>query len=274
MRAPHRQRWYTERFAPSSGSDPVMRSGFRRFARAARPGRIVRALAYTLALIPTLTDWLETGHLPATPREYITEIVLGIVIALFIAAARRQTARLRMMAEFDSLTGLGNRRKFTQDLRQAVETAHRLGTSLALAYIDLDAFKTINDTFGHGMGDAALQAVARLLRKAARRQLDSCYRIGGDEFALLLIGDGPAGAHEVLQHVHQLRCVAHWNARQCEIKLSCGSVQLLEDESAENFLRRADANMYGAKRARKASSAAYVNEYTLPSRNAASCDGC
>ena len=171
---------------------------------------------------------------------------------------------MRTLAEVDSLTGLGNRRKFTQDLRRAVETAHRLGTSLALAYIDVDAFKTINDTFGHGMGDAALQAVARLLRKAARRQLDSCYRIGGDEFALLLIGDGPAGTHEVLQHVHQLRCVAYWNARQCEIKLSCGSVQLLEHESAENFLRRADANMYSAKRARKAPGTAHVNEYTLP----------
>ena len=46
-------------------------------------GHIIHALAYTLALIPAVTDWLETGHLPATPREYITEIVLGIVIALF-----------------------------------------------------------------------------------------------------------------------------------------------------------------------------------------------
>lgn len=228
-----------------------------------RRGRLLHMLAYGLALMPAITDWLETGRLPTAPREYITEIVLGIVIVLFIAAAHRQANRLRTLAEFDSLTGLGNRRKFTQDLQRAVETSHRLGTPLSLAYIDIDAFKTINDTFGHGMGDAALQAAARLLPQVARRRLDSCYRIGGDEFALLLIGDGPAGAQEVLEHVHGLHCVAHANGKRCEIKLSCGSVQLLQHESADNFLRRADANMYCSKRARRPATTARVSEYML-----------
>lgn len=218
---------------------------------------------YALALAPAVTDWLETGHLPTRPREYITEIVIGTVIALFVAAVQRQTNRLRTIAEYDSLTGLCNRRKFTEDLHHAVETAHRLGTPLSLAYIDVDAFKTINDEFGHGMGDAALQAVAQLLHKAARRRLDACYRIGGDEFALLLIGDGPEGTNEVLQHVHRYPCIARWNTRECAVKLSCGSVQLTEGETADSFLRRADANMYRAKHIRRSPGATYVSEYTL-----------
>ena len=213
--------------------------------------RLTRALTYSLALTPLVTDWLETGHMPAAPREYITEIVVGVVIAAFVAAAHRNTDRLRAMAEYDSLSGLYNRRKFTEDLHYAVETAHRLRGSLSLVYIDVDAFKAINDSFGHGMGDAALRAVAQFLRKAARRRLDTCYRVGGDEFALLLIGDDPEGTEEVLQHVHASLCIAHWNSKQCEIKLSCGSVQLIESETADEFLRRADAHMYRAKRERR-----------------------
>jgi diguanylate cyclase (GGDEF)-like protein len=227
-------------------------------------GRLTRILAYGLALAPVLTDWLETGHLPTHPRDYITEIVVGAIIALCIAAIHRNTDRLRAIAEVDVLTGLGNRRKFTEDLRQAVETAHRLEAPLSLVYIDVDAFKAINDSFGHGMGDTALVAVARLLQEAARRRLDACYRIGGDEFALLLIGDGPAGTNEVLQHIYRHRCRAQWNAAQCAVELSCGAVQLQENETAEAFLRRADANMYRAKRARSPLGAPYLSGYTLP----------
>lgn len=213
--------------------------------------RLMRGLTYALALTPVITDWLETGHLPAVPRDYITEVVVGIVIAVFVAVAHRNADRLRAIAEYDSLTGLYNRRRFADDLQYAVDTAHRLESDLSLVYIDIDAFKTINDTFGHGMGDAALRATARFLRKAARRRLDTCYRIGGDEFALLLVGDDPDGAREVLHHVHQNRCVARWNSRQCEVRLSCGMVQLTPGETAEDFLRRADAHMYRAKRERK-----------------------
>lgn len=226
--------------------------------------RLTRLLAYALALTPALTDWLETGRVPTTARDYITEIVVGAVIATFVAVLFRNTDRLRTIAEIDVLTGLHNRRKFTDDLRLAVETARRLDAHLSLVYIDVDAFKTINDTFGHAMGDAALVAVARLLREAARRRLDACYRIGGDEFALLLMGDSPAGTNEVLQHLYQQRCIAYSHARRCEVELSCGSVHWQPDETAEDFLRRADANMYRAKRARRARAAAYVSEHMLP----------
>lgn len=226
--------------------------------------RVARVLVYALALTPAITDWLETGRLPANPREYITEIVVGAVIALFVFATQRQTRRLRAIAEYDALTGLYNRRRFAADLKRAVATAHRLGSPLSLIYIDVDRFKTINDTFGHGMGDAALVSVARLLRGAARRQLDTYYRIGGDEFALLLIGDGPAGTNEVLQHIYQRRCLARWNSRECEVVLSCGAVQLRAHEGADSFLRRADANMYRRKRARQATRTADFSEYTPP----------
>lgn len=100
---------------------------------------------------------------------------------------RSLTARLQHQANHDVLTGLANRRYFTDYLQYALRAAERDGEKLALLYIDLDGFKAVNDSLGHEQGDEALKIVARVL-DGAKRDVDLLARLGGDEFAVLVPG--------------------------------------------------------------------------------------
>ncbi|MEJ2346692.1 MAG: GGDEF domain-containing protein [Gammaproteobacteria bacterium] len=204
--------------------------------------------AYVFVVTPLLTDWMETGHLPRRPREFITEVVLGIMLAVGIRIIYRDMARLRTMAETDSLTGLYNRRKFFEDLEHEVIRAQRLGTALSLAYIDVDDFKVINDAHGHAAGDRVLQDIAGLLVSGERREVDSAYRLGGDEFAVLLVGANADEAGAVLERTRQQHGSDFQTLRRLQVSLSYGIAELDPNESPHAFTRRADAMMYDAKR--------------------------
>src|SRR6202035_590141 len=100
-------------------------------------------------------------------------------------AKRDAEARMQHMALVDDLTGLPNRRLLTDRLSQSLAKARRENRKVALLYIDLDGFKLINDSLGHGSGAALLGQVAQRL-KSRFRQSDTLARIGGDEFTLIL----------------------------------------------------------------------------------------
>jgi diguanylate cyclase (GGDEF)-like protein len=102
-----------------------------------------------------------------------------------------QTAREASLR--DSLTGLGNHRAFQEAVSRAVDQARRYGTPFSLILIDIDEFKRVNDSRGHATGDELLAEVGNLIR-ATVRQADAGYRVGGDEFAILLPSTDPAGA--------------------------------------------------------------------------------
>ena len=106
---------------------------------------------------------------------------------------RGRNERLREVLETqayaDPLTGVANRRSFDGELARAVESAHRTGEPIALMTLDIDYFKKINDTWGHGVGDQALQLVAASLREVASGDDDVVGRLGGDEFVVLLRTD-------------------------------------------------------------------------------------
>jgi len=110
-------------------------------------------------------------------------------VALRAEMVVRQSAqtRLAFLASHDPLTALPNRTLFNERLAFAMDEARRLGQSLALLYLDLDNFKDVNDTLGHGIGDGLLQEVASRIERQLRRN-EFVARIGGDEFAILLIG--------------------------------------------------------------------------------------
>ena len=116
-----------------------------------------------------------------------------------ITDAQDATADLEQKSREDPLTGLANRRHFDEELRKACLHATRTGEALTLAMVDVDHFKPFNDVEGHLRGDEVLKAVADILRSAARRPYDLAARYGGDEFVLLLPGNGDPGA--ILQRV-------------------------------------------------------------------------
>lgn len=210
--------------------------------------RLLHHWAYLLALVPIATDWMETGHLPERPREFITETVLGVIITGCVTIIYRDLRRLREMAQTDSLTGLFNRRKFMLDVVNEVELSHRLDVPLSLIYIDIDGFKKVNDQHGHTEGDEVLKEVARLLRLGAQRQTDGCYRLGGDEFALLLVGMDAPAANVLMRHAGVLYRTKPGLLLRYKLDLSFGTTQLKKEEDAESFIRRADHLMYQSKR--------------------------
>ncbi len=113
---------------------------------------------------------------------------------------RRGAAEAREEARVDGLTGVGNRRAFEEAINSEIARSRRSGVPLSMAMGDVEAFKRINDRWGHVEGDACLRNVARCLSDALRMP-DRCFRWGGDEFALLLPGTGAAGAAKVAERL-------------------------------------------------------------------------
>ncbi len=116
---------------------------------------------------------------------------------------RQMIKKLEALSMSDSLTSLLNRRAYDQRIAHEVERAHRQGYPLYLALIDIDNFKTYNDTFGHDEGDTILIQLGETLHELTRNSVDLCFRLGGDEFAVLLPQTTAEQAHEIIQRVMQ-----------------------------------------------------------------------
>ncbi|WP_374594081.1 putative bifunctional diguanylate cyclase/phosphodiesterase [Aquabacterium sp.] len=161
----------------------------------------------------------------------------------------QQKQQLESLAMYDQLTQLPNRGLFTELCRSALQSAQRDGTRLALLFIDLDRFKTINDSMGHSVGDQLLQAMARRLRDVLRES-DVVCRLGGDEFLVLLRDAGKwdeiaATIERILVAVEQPMPLA---SHPIQVSASVG-VALYPDDAQdyETLARHADIAMYQAK---------------------------
>jgi diguanylate cyclase (GGDEF)-like protein len=166
---------------------------------------------------------------------------------------RRSQRQLEQLAYFDALTGLANRRLFADELRRLVADAARGGEGFALALIDLDHFKQVNDTFGHDAGDAVLVATGRRLGEAIRAS-DRAARLGGDEFAILMRAraDDPAQLDAACRRITERlgAPVASPAGDSLQVGSSIGIARFPRDaDSADALYKAADAALYAAKRA-------------------------
>jgi diguanylate cyclase (GGDEF)-like protein/PAS domain S-box-containing protein len=166
-----------------------------------------------------------------------------------VTQARLDEQRVQELARFDSLTGLPNRNMFLGELDRAIARARRHGAPFAVCFLDLDRFKTINDTLGHAAGDALLRTMAARLRGAVREN-DLVARLGGDEFVVLL--EGAASAADLTAVAGKvLAAVAEpVGLHDCSF-LVTGSIGIAlypaDGEDAASLLKHADAAMYLAK---------------------------
>lgn len=165
----------------------------------------------------------------------------------------QMNGKLQRLATTDPLTGLANRNAMYQQLSQAMARAKRQGSSVALLYLDLDGFKTVNDQFGHLAGDKVLFEISERLRDAVR-ETDLICRIGGDEFLLICEGLTQGAilvqlTERLLQHVQQ---PFYHGTEQIQLGVSIGvAISSAGETAAEALIDAADRAMYDAKAAGK-----------------------
>ncbi|MEW6332425.1 MAG: EAL domain-containing protein [Pseudomonadota bacterium] len=206
--------------------------------------------------------WMETHAVPLPGEQGSQPLVLSITRDI---TERKQTERrLKQLAHFDSLTDLPNRVQFIERLEQAMADADRNERLLGVVFLDLDRFKYINDSLGHGKGDMLLREVAMRLSGVVRRG-DTVARLSGDEFALVLadmghVDDAIHVAQKILDVFHKpFRVAGH----DLFVTASLGiTLYPFDDRGADDLLRNADVAMYRAKESGKNNFQFYVAEMT------------
>lgn len=166
--------------------------------------------------------------------------------AILLARIQRGLEREHAAARTDALTGLMNRKAFLERLETEVSRAGRHDRPLSIAYLDLDGFKAVNDTFGHAAGDEVLRIVAGVLLASIRGE-DVAARFGGDEFAILLPETDPDLAPRVIERVRS-EVEDRMHAFSWQVTCSVGLVTSTQpDASVDTLLVRADELMYQVK---------------------------
>ena len=167
-----------------------------------------------------------------------------------MTALRRSLLREQQLSRTDYLTGAANKRYFTEQLDREIYRSGRTGQVMSLAYIDLDNFKTMNDTLGHSTGDLILKTAVRVFLGAVRKH-DAVGRIGGDEFVILLPETGLEGAVSVLGRIRDV-FLSEMAMNQFPVSLSIGiAVFIKPPASSDSAFSCADSQMYKAKKGGK-----------------------
>jgi diguanylate cyclase (GGDEF)-like protein/PAS domain S-box-containing protein len=191
--------------------------------------------------------WAEVTLAPIRDRSG-RERGLSALISDMTARKRERDTREHLIADLreqaltDDLTGLPNRRRFSQELSRELARSRRQGTEFAVAMLDVDGFKAFNDANGHAGGDNLLRAITREWSAALRRS-DLLARMGGDEFAITLPDCSPELALTVVGRVQ--------DSTEALIASSAGIASSHAAETGEDLLARADAALYDAKRTRR-----------------------
>ncbi len=237
------------------------RSVFVRDVRLLSPAArtVDRYRTFSFAAVPMIAGSETVGVLTVTDKrdgsafgrqDEIALRAIGVWAGIALATARVETeaARLAYAATVDSITGLLNRPYLDSRLHQEVERAKREGHSLSVLLADIDDFKTINDTWGHQVGDAVLQSVGAIIRSAVR-VFDVCARYGGDEFAIVMPNSDGASAIACAERIRR-RLIERRDAEDAKLPsltISIGVAVIEPGDSASDLILRADQGMYQAK---------------------------
>lgn len=209
--------------------------------------------ALGLALMPWLVSLFATGSPGLAPREIWTSsltsvfaIGFGLWVIVLLRRERQLTRQhledLEALTVTDPLTALGNRRGLERDLTRAMLRSRRLDHPLALLFMDVDDLKLVNDRFGHAAGDDTLRVLANVVRACSREGTDSGFRVGGDEFVLIVLADRP-GAEILAGRIHE-----HFQSKSpYESTLSLGVVEWDGTLSSGELINEADRSMYQNK---------------------------
>ena len=190
---------------------------------------------------------------PFDLAEVLMRVRNMVEVRLLHEASRNHGKMLESLALQDPLTGLANRRLLAERMSMAIVHARRDKTAMAVVYLDLDGFKQINDTLGHGVGDALLKLVAERLL-ATVREVDTVARLGGDEFMIALwhVSSTDDAARVTLKVIESVSQPYSIEGHAVHITISAGvSVYPVHGEDPNALMKSADLALYEAKRGGK-----------------------
>jgi diguanylate cyclase (GGDEF)-like protein len=177
---------------------------------------------------------------------HLWNTIIRLGFFLLPAILLRAIERERLLARTDSLTGAINNRYFIELLQQEVDRSNRYARPFTIAFIDLDNFKTVNDTFGHTFGDTLLRTFAEYM-KTNLRKTDFVARVGGDEFAILLPETDEPAARAAISTLFK-KMTSEANSKQWPVTFSVGVLTLQSPKiSVNKILSTADKMMYQVK---------------------------
>ena len=184
-----------------------------------------------------------------TPLIEQKQVIGGVVVFRDITERKRLEDALNMQAHIDHLTGANNRGYLLELLDMEIERARRYGRIFCVLMLDLDNFKSVNDTRGHAAGDEALRTLTRVIQLSGLRQSDFWGRIGGEEFAVILPEIGLDNAVEVAERIriNLAETPVNFASETFSITASIGVSEYVIGDSQETLLHRADLAMYEAK---------------------------
>lgn len=204
-------------------------------------------------VICTLDDSVTEilGRMNASRVRHVPVVSRGVPVAMLTFGEFRSACRvLKTQAETDDLTGLANRRALLPEIVHELERYRRSREPMAVAMLDVDLLKTVNDRSGHAAGDALLRMIGRVLARETRA-FDKAARIGGDEFALLLpqtrLFEAVVACKRILDACGRIPLPRPDGT--CPVTLSIGVTAAQSSDTAEKILARADQGLYEAKAA-------------------------
>ena len=208
-----------------------------------------RPLGFRSVDVPTAEELLPGVKLTPDVRSTVGELVTEIRhLRESLEKAYQRIAQLENLADRDSLLPVFNRRAFVRELNRMLSFGERYGTNQSILYFDLNGMKEINDTHGHGAGDAMLKLFVDILQDNLR-QTDIVGRLGGDEFAVILVQadakTAAAKAAELSKIVH--RHALDWEGHAIPLRTACGIHTVGDGETALAALCAADEAMYRDK---------------------------
>ena len=211
-----------------------------------RPQVVVVGAAITAATMIGVSLGVDAAAVLDDPSRLFTSVTLLAGVAAITNALTRGELANRDLAVLDPLTGLLNRASLDSRTAEIEQQARLTGGSVALALLDIDSFKRVNDEHGHERGDAVLRATAYEIRKSLR-SFELVYRIGGEEFLVLLPGLELGDAVEIAERVR--RGVEQARPGELHLTVSGGvAAGAGEDLAYDELFRRADAALLEAKR--------------------------
>lgn len=218
-----------------------------------------------IAVVPVVclnmvSNYLTNGFTPHAHFEAIGIFSTGLVVGVISWQVQRAMHRMWLdrqrfesLSRTDPLTGLLNRRAFEETTGILMAQARRSERPVAVAMLDIDFFKAYNDHYGHAAGDIALRQVAQSFSSHARRPLDVCARMGGEEFAIIWYDVTEAQAQQLCENVMrgvQLLNIPHEHqlgGRKMTVSLGACHTEKTRAHEFENLLAEADRNLYLAK---------------------------